>query len=260
MIKKIIKSIFCAFYDAGLVPKGLVAENYRNRLDTRKLFRGRTVKYDDRGFWYVSPMPGPEELNRYYEGLYWQARGKNEGITARDIDHFLLLRKLMPGFFEKPKKCLNFGAGHGGISHLLYLDGHEVINVEPSGISVDYDDPRWRTVTDISEVNEKVDLVYGSHSLEHVRDIDAFERIIWNMVKDGGYVFWEVPNGEFPRNGGSNGKIFPPHTYYFTVDYFRGLPYQLLLDDTYNSRVFPGPVVKGGEVIRFLGQKPAEAA
>lgn len=50
----------------------------------------------------------------------------------RDFRHYYLLLKLVPNFNNMSKKVLNFGAGHGGLSVILNLLGHYVVNIEPS--------------------------------------------------------------------------------------------------------------------------------
>jgi hypothetical protein len=49
----------------------------------------------------------------------------------------------------------------------------------------------------------------------------------------------------------------PPHTYYFTTDFFRQMSYDCLLLGTYSQKTMPNTMVEGddGEVIRYLGRK-----
>ena len=119
-------------------------------------------------------------------------------------------------------KVLNFGAGHGGISHLFWTRGMRVTNVEPSEIHHSYKE-RWEQFANINHVPnaEKFDLIYGSHSLEHVADLALFYACIKRILKPGGRIFWEVPNGNNPKSGGCNGQVLIPHTYYFTQSFFR---------------------------------------
>ena len=257
LLRRSIMRIVAFVHTNRLIPNKFIPESLNKRLIARKIFEGRSIKHDQRGFWYLHPMPTKHELGLYYQNTYWQMRGKDEGIGTRDIDHFLQLRNLVPDFFNNEKiTFLNFGAGHGGISHLMYLNGHSVINVEPSGLNMDYLDSRWVTVTDIENISESVDFIYGSHSLEHVADIDKFENIINSKLRKGGYVFWEVPNCENPENGGCNGVLSSPHTYYFTVDYFNSLGFEVLINSTFKEGTFPNktPSDRSGEVIRFLGR------
>jgi hypothetical protein len=150
---------------------------------------------------------------------------------------------------------MNFGAGHGGISHLLWLNGHTVFNIEPSGLRLQYDQ-RWQTFLSIDDFDEEVDIIYGSHSLEHVLDLGKFETITKKLLRNGGYIFFEVPNGEHPLMGGRSGEIQPPHTFYFTRKYFSQLSFSTIINNSYCEDVFPNAESEGdsGEVIRYLGK------
>jgi len=64
----------------------------------------------------------------------------------------------------------------------------------------------WVVYNDIEKVSEKVDFIYGSHSLEHVRDLDKLEIIFNKILNNNGYIFFEVPNALVDSNGGSKRK------------------------------------------------------
>lgn len=74
-------------------------------------------------------MPSKEQLDAYYKNLYWDWRNnkwngsKNHGAHPRDLVHYHLLKKYIPEFFRTGKKTIvNFGAGGGEISNLLWFD------------------------------------------------------------------------------------------------------------------------------------------
>ena len=86
-----------------------------------------------------------------------------------------------------------------------------------------------------------------------------------SLMNVGSYLFIEVPNCrqsncDRPENGGQDGKIYSPHTIYFTLDFFRLLPYQKLALATYNGGISEEniPTVanhEDGNVIRYVGKK-----
>lgn len=256
MILHLLRNLLISMYDKTLIPSCLIPKKYEMRLRAKRIFLHKTLEHDARGFWHVNPMPRQDELSCYYKNTYWQHLGKVEGVFERDIDHYLLLRKIIPDFFSAKRTFLNFGAGHGGLSHLLWLENHRVINVEPSNLTLNYPE-NWMVYQNIDQVNERVDLIYGSHSLEHVQDIDRFEYMVQKILKSDGYVFWEVPNADVDLNGGCNGKIHPPHTYYFTKKYFETSGYTCILNSTFKQGSFPLVQLgdNSGEVIRYLGKK-----
>jgi len=142
----------------------------------RKVFAKCSLSYSEDGYYFLEPMPTVDDLNAYYSSLYWDSRaGKSYGVNTRDIVHFEILKEFLSDILVEGKVFMNFGAGHGGISNLLWLEGMDIVNVEPSLLPQFYME-RWTTVEDISKLeSNSVDLIYGSHSLEHVQDIDEFK-------------------------------------------------------------------------------------
>lgn len=238
------------------------ADNNPYTKKANKIFEGRGLKDSGEGYWYVDPMPSTAELDDYYKFAYWKKRGgKTYGALGRDFIHWCILTEYLGDFFDTPKTAVNFGAGYGGVSNILWTHGHTVVNVEPSEIPDSYN-TRWTSVHDVSEVaSNSADLFYGSHSLEHVPDLEAFTKEVKRILKPGGYVFWEVPNGAHSENALKTNEIVIPHTYYFSKDYFDHVFEKVLLNDTFdhshkegifeNWRDFQN---QNGVVIRCLGQ------
>jgi len=227
----------------------------------KAVFKDRSLKKTDKGYSCVDPMPTAEELSVYYSSVYWGSRSsKNYGVSARDLTHYHMLKNLIPYFFDDNNKVIvNFGAGHGGISNLFWFDGFDVVNVEPSGMS-DFYSVRWENVDSIEGIQDGVvNMIYGSHSLEHVGDIDVFKGQVRRILRPNAFLFWEVPNAKNPRNGAMNDRIDIPHTYYFSADFFDDWFDEIILNEGFDKVV---DVVDGwedcknssGQVVRALGR------
>lgn len=227
------------------------------------LFDSVCLDYHQAGFWFVSPMPSQTELTRYYAAEYWATRDDRKVLLRdRDVAHLNLLLEADRSFLlsTTPKTTINFGAGHGGVSYLFHAQGFKVINVDPYPGNIEFFDYQ----RDLCEIVESVDLIYASHSLEHVTDalstIQEFDR----LLKDGGYIFIEVPNPMFPSYSmlDSSGERKPviqiPHTQYFSLDFFANLDYDIILLSAYKYEGNSFGLATSpddGEVIRFLGRK-----
>ena len=256
-------------YKCGLLPKRYAArvERYIILKESAKVFNDKKTVWDDRGFWKLCPMPSEAQLGSYYRSQYWLSRG-DQGILLRDrdLDHFVLLRRQLGELLSEDRRprVLNFGAGHGGISHLLFAMGFRVTNIESSVMESTLGGQDWITRSALEEIEddtEGFDLVYASHSLEHVADIDGLLERIERLSRPGGFLFFEVPNCRQTNikaslNGGADGRIHPPHTYYFTVDLFRNLPFKHLMIKTFSETSSPNREAnqEDGDVIRYLGK------
>lgn len=195
-----------------------------------RLFKNASLVRADQGYWRIEPLLDKNALAEYYRDEYWTVRTDQvETVNARDLSHYYQLRSSWPRSWSvavrtPPLKLLNFGSGHGGLSHLLHADGWSVTNVEPGGDISSYAE-RWRSVDDLDdlEANEKFDLIYGSNVLEHVPDIaETIQQFKLHATEDT-WLFFEVPDAESPGYGGSDGQIHAPHTYYFTTKFFETL-------------------------------------
>jgi len=236
MNRRIKITIAVFLYYIGLLPKRY--ENSVRLLITtkkfnKKYFLNKKLTWIKKGYWQLSPMPAVDELNSYYKSFYWESRGGNINtiLIERDIQHYQTLKKILPNIFSKSAlKILNIGAGHGGISHLFHASGHNIINIEPDNIQKYYE-KNWNTYSSIDYCNGIFDFIYSSHSLEHVYDIDIFLKKIKKISNNGTHFFFEVPNCMRKNEP----IIRPPHTYYFTPDFFNKISKNVILNETYSQ-------------------------
>jgi SAM-dependent methyltransferase len=269
MIKKILEKLLAVVLRVRLpLPAALKRRGAQLRAtkvaqeSLRRLFGGRRLVWNSQGFWAINPMPSDQDLEDYYSKSYWASRLDSQSwLRRRDVDHFLMLERFIRCLGESPRKvAMNFGSGHGGCSFLFQAAGYEVWNVDPAENEL----PIFRHSLTVSHVPKDLDLVYASHSLEHVTDPVAMMNDIVGHLRIGGLFFAEVPNARrsdellFRESGPVEPPIHPPHTVYYTTDFFRGLGLKTLILDTYSYS--PGPFAVGtesddAEVIRYLGQK-----
>jgi 2-polyprenyl-3-methyl-5-hydroxy-6-metoxy-1,4-benzoquinol methylase len=253
-MKEIKIIIGILLFHVGLLPsryKKIVKTILLTKKFDNQYFLNRNLKWAEKGYWEITPMPTEENLNNYYSSTYWDRRGDNTNtlINERDVSHFNMIRKAIPDLFNnKNLRILNFGAGHGGISHLFHAAGYNIVNIEPNDIKQYYDD-HWLTHTNLNDCEGQFDLIYGSHSLEHVQNLDIFLNKIKSISHDNTYIFMEVPNS---RNDLNINKpiIRPPHTYYFTKSYFETISDHVVVIETYSKNKLMDN--EDGNVIRFL--------
>lgn len=232
----------------------------------QRVFSKCALQYSDQGYYFLNPMPSVEELDEYYSTYYWDPKKKarkDYGANTRDFLHYNLLSHYVPEALAADKVFLNFGAGHGGMSNLCWLAGMEVINVEPSSLPAFYK-TRWKTFSDVSEIEDaSVDLIYGSHSLEHVQDIERIQKEFKRIIKPNGLVFFEVPNADNASIGPQNSRVDIPHTYYFEKKFFNQWLTDVILCEGFEQESWkelniiedwPRTIDETGMVVRALGR------
>ena len=214
---KIKNFIAIVLYRIRLIPKDFEgkARSLFLREKYNKTFLRSKLEYNKNGYYYLEPMPNLNFLNEYYEKTYWQSRtDMNYPVRLRDIEHFNKIINFYKFFNSKTKKILNFGAGHGGVSFLFHAANHDIYNYDFGATKKNPFNERWHNIQSIEDTNLKFDLIYGSHSLEHVHDINKTLEIFKKISKPDSVYFFEVPNCL------NNKIISPPHTYYFTREFF----------------------------------------
>lgn len=272
MLLKAIKGFAMLLYRAHIpLPASVQTRLYARQQFVKShamcdaIFADCKLIWSDKGYWAVNPMPSVAQLNDYYETSYWATRDDRQTwLRHRDLSHFRQIEPFIRGLVEQGRKpnAANFGAGHGGISFLLQALGFSVIHIDP----YPGDMPIFQYAPNLESIGLKVDLIYGSHSFEHVTDVEGTFNQVLNCLNTGGLLFVEVPNAlssYYSSVGADNERvplIQPPHTVYFTESYFRNLGLEVLSLETYKYEGDPWgtPAQEGnGEVIRFLGKKIA---
>ena len=217
--KIFIKNLIIFLYRVKLLPKDFHrrAKLELNLNKYKKYFNKLKLSYNNLGFYFVDPMPDREYLKRYYEETYWESRFDIDyPVRNRDMSHYELLCKSYQDFNFSKKRILNFGSGHGGISFLLALKNHEINNFDFQSKQIKFE-KNLKSFNNMDQINGAFDLIYSSHSLEHVDNIFNTIKKFQSISHENTIFFFEVPN----CSGKKFQKIHCPHTYYFTKLFFQ---------------------------------------
>ena len=250
----------------GLPPRFLWPEPLARRVrrygladEAAKPFQRASVVWSESGYWYLDPMPGDEELDHYYKTLYWGSfrDGFGPPVNSRDVNHARILASHILDLHERSLTVVNFGAGHGGITHFLDFGGHKVIEVDPARRSPSLTSSNVSLLNSLTDIHCGADLIYCSHSLEHVNHVDEVLAHFQRLLAPGGYLFIEVPNGLYPKCGPQIGAVDVPHTYYFTRAFFDELPWLVTVSNLTcdESQDLATQRDDDGSVIQYLGKR-----
>ena len=192
--------------------------HYINKKKEYNLFvKGKTLK-NNKDYFSVNPMPNDSELRYYYKNIYKKnSNFRNQIIDERALIHFNIIEKMNISF----SNFLNIGSNTGGVSHLFRAKGKTIYNFDFFKIKRFYDQ-NWNFVSNLDDLNNKIDFIYMSHSLEHFININELFSKLNKLIHENTYIFIEVPNGENEKAGGLK-RIMPPHLHYFKRDFFENL-------------------------------------
>ena len=182
-------------------------------------------KCEECDFSYANPMPKNDNLNFFYENVYrlpnrppyWVTK-KNEDsekrfLEEKNLNYLLYLSTLID--LKKIENIYDFGAGFGDLGHAIKKKFPNV-----NLFCTEYDKQcasilkkRGYTNDQIENINKKFDLIITLHSLEHLTDVEVFNKFN-EILNPGGFVFFEIPN--CPEEYFSGRPYDGPHLLFYT--------------------------------------------
>jgi len=201
---------------------------------------------------YQSPIPDDKELSKYYPKTYYsfqevkkydfkpsitsakkiflrmnflkKERGYNfpnlKGSWIFSFLYKVLLSK--PLYFDDFKFILNgtyldYGCGSGGTVGIMQYFGWNAEGVDitrkavengiKSGLNL-----RCGSNEQLDDYNNYYDVIYSSHTFEHVSDIDILFKKLYNSLKHNGLMTFTIPNGN-----AASIDIYKDDFYFFTM-------------------------------------------
>ncbi len=192
-------------------------------------FRGKIFVCKQCGYGVMLTPPSKKSLYEYYTKNYWD----NHGVESKA--HLTDSYKKYP----RPKQQLHFSLGqiNSEISNSLEIGAAAaraslILREQIPAVSIFVCEPgvEWEEyykkhgVTKVSDFfpftsDKKFDYIHTSHWLEHVHNLEETIQSLKGMLRNGGYIFVEVPNTEYEY--WDYNRLDTPHIHFFTPDALR---------------------------------------
>ncbi len=164
-----------------------------------------------------------------YDGKYWSERNAAISIESKYTDpdsqgkrrNWISQYLYCKPYLDNKRKILEIGVGAG--QTILWFDelGYNVTGIEPDKQNVDKINSKLRNSHCVAgyienlHINDKFDVIWMSHVLEHLMKPDLFLQKIKNNLKQNGLFFIEVPNCDNERLLTATIKT-QPHLFHFS--------------------------------------------
>lgn len=198
-----------------------IARSLRNVDKGFELFTGKKIiicQNCDLGTIY--PKLSEEILVKFYSQDYWVAESGDLETCEnnRTTSTYTMLKEYLN--FADIKTGLEFGSASAQLSRYFQMHEKNVTFdcVDPGIVWQEKLKPFIRNIyNDIKKIDNTYDMVFGSHSLEHVPDINDYFGYFVQRLNPKGYLYFEIPNSvEKERIFGDEPDYHFPHTYFFT--------------------------------------------
>ena len=136
--------------------------------------------------------------NETFSKEYDKMRNENKGMSANDVIEIPIFRSLLPNL--ENKKILDLGCGYGenelyfvkkGAKYVMGIDiSKHMIDIANKTNKLENIDYEVMAMEDISNINNKFDIVVSSLAFHYVKDFDKLLSDINNLLNDGGYLIF----------------------------------------------------------------------
>lgn len=198
---------------------------------------GELMACSECGYLVFDPLPTNEELGTYYGSQYWEQGGSFEearlgyehGGSYKGTAGLIGQLWAEIGIKDQHLRAHEIGCGYGAAVNFMRKLGIEATGSDLSISAVEiaraFGNPHTEALPLneylASRPNDKINLFYMSHSLEHMRDPSQTAREVYDHLDPGGVFFVRVPNGmhltsRFRSFYEYTWLQFPDHIHYFT--------------------------------------------
>jgi len=195
-------------------------------IEDKKYFGDLKIDRCDKcDFSYTNPMPKDSDLNFFYENIYrlpmrppyWVSEddenAERRHLDNRNLNYLLYASTLID--LQKIENIYDFGAGFGDLGYAIKkkFPNVKLFCTENDKQCSEVLGKRGYKNDQIENIDKKFDLIITMHSLEHLPNVEIFNKF-YEILKPGGLILFEVPycSEKYFSNRPSDG----PHLLFYT--------------------------------------------
>ena len=177
-------------------------------------------------FSFADPIPPINVLDYFYENIYrslnrppyWLTGNyddlKKSYLEDRNLSYLLYLTTLID--ISKVKNIYDFGAGYGDLGFSLkkkFPNLNLFCTENDKSCKEILKERNYTNFEKVEDINQKFDLIFSMHTLEHMSDLDIFSKF-YDILNPKGFIFFEVPN--CPKEYFEGRPYDAPHFLFYT--------------------------------------------
>ena len=156
----------------------------------------------DCGAGYADDVPGQDVFDRYYAEMSKYEYSDRAGVqTDSDLSRFREVADLVEPHLKKDHQLLDIGCATGGLLAEFKRRGFSnLFGVDPSPACAKLTEKLYGipakalSIATLNQLGEPVDVAFLTGVLEHIRDVDVSIASVKSCLREGGFVYFEVPD------------------------------------------------------------------
>jgi len=180
----------------------------------------------DCGAGYSDKVPGQEVFDRYYAEMSKYEYSDRAGIqTDTDLSRFREVTDIVAPHLRRDHRLLDIGCATGGLLAEFKRRGFvNLLGVDPSPSCAKLTERLYGipakalSISTLDQLDEPADVAILTGVLEHIRDVDSSIGSVKSCLRDGGFIYFEVPDAtRYDRHFSAPFQLFSmEHVNYFS--------------------------------------------
>jgi SAM-dependent methyltransferase len=156
----------------------------------------------DCGAGYADDVPGQDAFDRYYAEMSKYEYSNRAGVqTETDLNRFREVADLVAPHLKSDHRLLDIGCATGGLlAEFKRRKFSNLFGVDPSPACAKLTEQLYGipakalSISTLNQLSEPADVAFLTGVLEHIRDVDSSLASVKSCLREGGFIYFEVPD------------------------------------------------------------------